>query len=62
MGYVGSSWLRWRPTSREHVTWFYQPTWLKGQEQVIASLFKGVPEHEKRMIVCENAAKLYHFA
>ena len=31
-------------------------------KQVIASLFKGVPEHEKRMIVCENAAKLYHFA
>ncbi len=29
--------------------------------EVIASLFKGVPEAEKRLVVCENAAELYGF-
>jgi predicted TIM-barrel fold metal-dependent hydrolase len=32
--------------------------WPESQ-QVIASLFKGVPQTEKRRIVCENAAELY---
>ncbi|MCH8192012.1 MAG: amidohydrolase [Chloroflexi bacterium] len=30
--------------------------------EVIVSLFEGVPEAEKRRIVCDNAAELYHFA
>ncbi|MEE9285608.1 MAG: amidohydrolase family protein [Dehalococcoidia bacterium] len=29
--------------------------------QVLASLFHGVPEAERRQIVCDNAARLYHF-
>jgi predicted TIM-barrel fold metal-dependent hydrolase len=36
-------------------------TWPHSQ-QVIAEQFGGVPEAEKRLITCENAARLYGFA
>ncbi|MBI3743950.1 MAG: amidohydrolase family protein [Chloroflexi bacterium] len=38
----------------------HSATWPKSQ-QVLAKQLDGVPEHERRQIVCDNAARLYGF-
>jgi predicted TIM-barrel fold metal-dependent hydrolase len=39
----------------------HESTWPDSQ-QVFTALFDGVPERDRRRIVAENAAALYHFA